>query len=92
MELIAHERLKRMSAMISGAIAFYEIEGDEIIQGLRQQQKDGLVTGMETMGAALYWLSSITCSSVGLSGSMRTTNFFLDVSDNALYTLMLYFF
>ena len=56
MELIAHERLKRMSAIISGAIAFYEIEGDEIIQGLRQQQKDGLVTGMETMGAALYWL------------------------------------
>ena len=56
MELIAHERLKRMNAMIAGAIAFYEIEGDEIIQGLRQQQKDGLVTGMETMGAALYWL------------------------------------
>ena len=56
MELIAHERLKRMSAMISGAITFYEIEGDEIIQGLRQQQKDGLVTGMETIGSALYWL------------------------------------
>ena len=46
MELIAHERLKRMNVMIAGAIAFYEIEGDEIIQGLRQQQKDGLVTGM----------------------------------------------
>ena len=56
MELIAHEQLKRMSAMISGAISFYETDGDEIIHVLRQQKKDGLVTGMETMGAALYWL------------------------------------
>ena len=56
MELIAHERLKRMSAMISGAISFYETDGDEIIHVLRQQKKDGLVTGMETMCAALYWL------------------------------------
>ena len=59
MELIAHERLKRMSAMISGAIAFYEIDGDEIIQVLRQQKKDGLVTGMETMGAALSTASNV---------------------------------
>ena len=56
MELIPHEKLKRMSAMISGAIAFYETDGDMIIQGLIQQQKTGLIIGMETMGAALYWL------------------------------------
>ena len=56
MELIPHEKLKRMSVMISGAIAFYETDGDMIIQGLKHQQKDGLITGMETMGAALYWL------------------------------------
>ena len=56
MELIAHEQLKRMSAMISGAIAFFEIEGDEILRMLRQQQKDDLVSGLETIGAALYWL------------------------------------
>ena len=56
MELIPHEKLKRMSAMISGTIAFYETDGDMIIQGLKQQQKTGLITGMETMGAALYWL------------------------------------
>ena len=56
MELIPHERLKRMSAMISGAISFYETDGDMIIQGLKRQQQDGLITGMETMGAALYWL------------------------------------
>ena len=56
MELIPHERLKRMSAMISGAISFYETDGDMIIQGLKREQKDGLITGMETMGAALYWL------------------------------------
>ena len=56
MELIPHEKLKRMSAMISGAIAFYETDGDLIIQGLKRQQQNGLITGMETMGAALYWL------------------------------------
>ena len=56
MELIPHERLKRMSAMISGAISFYETDGDMIIQGLKRRQQDGLITGMETMGAALYWL------------------------------------
>ena len=56
MELIPHEKLKRMSAMISGAISFYETDGDMIIQHLKRQQKDGLITGMETMGAALYWL------------------------------------
>ena len=56
MELIPHEKLKRMSSMISGAISFYETDGDLIIQGLKRQQKDGLITGMETMGAALYWL------------------------------------
>ena len=56
MELIPHEKLKRMSAMISGAISFYETDGDIIIQGLKRQQKDGLITGMETMGAALYWI------------------------------------
>ena len=70
MELIAHERLKRMSAMISGAIAFYEMEGDEIIQGLRQQQKDALplnqmakeqeewiaANAFNTIGEALYSL------------------------------------
>lgn len=42
--------------MISGAISFYETDGDMIIQGLKRQQKDGLITGMETMGAALYWI------------------------------------
>ena len=36
MELIPHERLKRMSAMISGAIAFYETDGDDILKILRQ--------------------------------------------------------
>ena len=56
MELIPHEKLKRMSAMISGAISFYETDGDMIIQGLKRQQQNGLVAGMETMGAALYWL------------------------------------
>ena len=56
MELIPHEKLTRMSAMISGAISFYETDGDMIIQGLKRQQKDGLITGMETMGAALYWI------------------------------------
>ena len=56
MELIPHERLKRMSAMISGIISFYETDGDVIIQALKRQQQDGLITGMETMGAALYWL------------------------------------
>ena len=56
MELIPHEKLKRISAMISGVIAFYETDGDMIIHGLKQQQKTGLITGMETMGAALYWL------------------------------------
>ena len=60
MELIVHERFKRMSAMIAGAIAFYEIEGDEINEGRRQQQKDGLVTGMEAMDTALYWLQPST--------------------------------
>ena len=56
MELIPHERLKRMSAMISGAIAFYEIEGDQILKVLRDNSKDSLITGMETIGASLYWL------------------------------------
>ena len=56
MELIPHERLKRMSAMISGAILFYETDGDMIIQGLKRQKQECLITGMETMGAALYWL------------------------------------
>ena len=56
MELIPHERLKRMSAMISGAITFYEIEGDEILKVLRDSSKPGLITGMETIGASLYWL------------------------------------
>ena len=56
MELIPHEQLKRMSAMISGAIAFYEIDGDDILKILRDSSKPGLITGMETMGAALYWI------------------------------------
>ena len=56
MELIPHERLKRMSAMISGAITFYEIDGDEILKVLRDSSKPGLITGMETIGASLYWL------------------------------------
>ena len=56
MELIPQERLKRMSAMISGAITFYEIEGDEILKVLRDSSKPGLITGMETIGASLYWL------------------------------------
>ena len=63
MELIPHEKLKCMSAMISGAISFYETDGDMIIQGLKRQQKDGLITGMETMGAhstgyAVNWMPS----------------------------------
>ena len=56
MELIPHERLKRMSAMVSGAITFYEIDGDEILKVLRDNSKPGLITGMETIGASLYWL------------------------------------
>ena len=56
MELIPHEKQKRMSAMLSGAISCYETDGDLIIQGLKRQQRNGLITGMETMGAALYWL------------------------------------
>ena len=56
MELIPHEKLKRMSAMISGAIAFYEIDGDDILKILRDSSKPGLITGMETIGAFLYWL------------------------------------
>ena len=56
MELIPHERLKRMSAMISGAIAFYEIDGDDILNILHDSSKSGLITGMETIGASLYWL------------------------------------
>ena len=56
MELIPHEKLKRMSAMISGAIAFYEIEGDQILKVLRDNSKNDLITGMETIGASLYWL------------------------------------
>ena len=56
MELIPHEKLKRMNAMIYGAIAFYEIEGDQILKVLRDSSKDDLITGMETIGASLYWL------------------------------------
>ena len=56
MELIPHERLKRLSAMISGAITFYEIDGDEILKVLRDSSKPSLITGMETIGASLYWL------------------------------------
>ena len=56
MELFPHERLKRMSAMISGAITFYEIDGNEILKVLRDSSKPGLITGMETIGASLYWL------------------------------------
>lgn len=56
MELIPHEKLKRMNAMIHGAIVFYEIEGDQILKVLRDSSKDDLVTSMETIGASLYWL------------------------------------
>jgi len=56
MELIPHEKLKRMNAMIHGAITFYEIDGDEILKVLRDNSKPGLITGMETIGASLYWL------------------------------------
>jgi hypothetical protein len=42
--------------MISGAIAFYETDGDNILKILRDSAKPGLITGMETIGASLYWL------------------------------------
>ena len=55
-ELIPHEKLKRIRLILYGVSTFYDLDGDQIIAILRRQQKDELISSMETIGAALYWL------------------------------------
>lgn len=56
MEKMKYEKLKCIRSMVAGAIQYYEIEGDEIIRALAADTKPGLIEGMETIGAALYWI------------------------------------
>ena len=56
MENVRYEALKRMRALAAGAIQFFEIEGDETLRLLRKNPRPGLVSGLETIGAALYAL------------------------------------
>lgn len=47
---------QRMRLIVNGAVNIYEGPGLEIVQILKQQQRDDLVSVLDNIAAALYWL------------------------------------
>ena len=52
-------KIQRMRLIVNGAVSLYEGEGLEIVQVLKELNRDDLLTVMDSLMTAMYWLQDI---------------------------------
>lgn len=54
-----NHQIQKMRLIVNGAVCLYEGQGLEICQVLKAQNRDDLLTVLDALATALYWMQEV---------------------------------